>query len=358
MTEQNQFGLNASYIEILRSQWEDDPLSVSAEWQNYFGKGPAIQAGAVQAPKSAPTQAPAPSSAPAAAAKAALTPGKVQLAGIAKKISENMVESLSIPTAMSARDMPVKVLEENRAVINDILEHDARPRCSFTHLIAFAIVKSLKTNMALNGGFMSENGQLFKLVREDINLGLAIDLPSRDGGRTLIVPNLKAVQKMDFVTFFTAYNDLIDRARLGKLTAKDYEGTTVTLTNTGGLGTVSSSPRLMTTQGAIFATGRIGYPAQYEAAAPETLRALGIGKVMTVTSTYDHRVIQGAESGRFLATLHELLIGEQGFYDEVFTSLKIPHQPYRLSADRAVVLGLEADAIHTERAMRVSQLIH
>lgn len=357
MTEQNQFGVNATYIEILRAQWEEDPLSVSPEWQTFFGKGPAPE---IMAP---PAQEP-PVAAPAQAAKAPQTKtvapveGKVQLTGIAKKISENMVESLSIPTAMSARDIPVKVLEENRLVINDFLEDDARARCSFTHLIAFAIVKALKSNLALNNGFTSENGQLFKLNRQDINLGLAVDLPSRDGGRTLIVPNLKACQNMDFVTFFNAYNDLIDRARQGKLTAKDYEGTTVTLTNTGGLGTVSSSPRLMVTQGAIFATGRIGYPAQYEAAAPETLRALGIGKVMTVTSTYDHRVIQGAESGRFLATLHEFLIGEEGFYDEVFASLKIPHHPYRLSADKAVVLGIEADAVHTERAMRVSQMIH
>lgn len=355
MTEQDQFGLNASYVEILRAQWEEDALSVSPEWQAYFAaKGPVTTvqgAPVVQAPS--PKAPPAPPALPVVS-----TLPKTPLTGVAKKISENMMESLSIPTAMSTRDIPVKVLEENRAVINESLEQDARPRCSFTHLIAFAIVKSLKQNMALNGGFLAEGGQLFKLAREDINLGLAVDLPARDGGRSLVVPNLKACQNMDFVTFFTSYNDLIDRARMGKLTAKDYEGTTVTLTNPGGMGTVSSSPRLMVTQGSIFATGRIGYPAQYEAAAPETLRALGIGKVMTVTSTYDHRVIQGAESGKFLAALHELLIGEHNFYEEVFASLKIPHQPFRLSADRAVVLGLEADAVHTERAMRVSQLIH
>lgn len=357
MSEQNQFGLNASYVEILRSQWEEDPRSVPVDWQNYFSNADTVESVVSDATSLIP-QVQTPIVAPAESAKPSSNENKIQLTGIAKKISENMQESLSIPTATSLRDIPVKVLEENRAVINDFLEYDARQRCSFTHLIAFAIVKALKSNMAMNGGFLLENGKQFKLVRPDINLGLAIDLPARDGGRTLVVPNLKACQEMDFLEFVTGYNDIIDRARIGKLTAKDYENTTVTLTNTGGLGTVASNPRLMASQGAIFATGRIGYPAQYEAAAPETLRALGIGKVMTVTSTYDHRVIQGADSGRFLAKLHQHLIGEEGFYDEVFASLKIPHQPYRLSADQAVVLGLEADTIHTERAMRVSQLIH
>jgi len=167
VTEQNQFGLNASYIEILRAQWEEDPLSVSSEWQAYFASGP------IAAPQkdSVPVvQTAAPVAQPSAKALQVSSP-KSPLTGVAKKISENMMESLSIPTAMSARDIPVKVLEENRAVINDFLEQDARPRCSFTHLIAFAIVKALKNNMALNGGFVAENGQLFKLTRQDINLG-------------------------------------------------------------------------------------------------------------------------------------------------------------------------------------------
>ncbi len=344
------FGLNETYVEILRAQWQEDPLSVAEEWRQYFsGASSNIT--------------------PIAVAKVADdvkvvnkidTAGadSIPLVGIAKKIVENMQDSLQIPTATSSRDIPVKVLEENRAVINDYLEDGAWLRCSFTHLIAYAIVQAIKVNPAMNNGFRFDNGVPTKLVRKDINLGLAIDLPSKDGGRTLVVPNIKACQDMSFWTFFDAYNDVIERARLGTLKADDFAHTTVTLTNPGGLGTVSSSPRLMAGQGTIVATGRIGYPAQFEAAAPETLHGLGIGKVMTVTSTYDHRVIQGAESGRFLATLHQYLIGDSLFYLDVFRSLKIPHIPYSLTADQAVMFGRNADITETDRAMRVGQLIH
>ncbi|MES2503654.1 MAG: multifunctional oxoglutarate decarboxylase/oxoglutarate dehydrogenase thiamine pyrophosphate-binding subunit/dihydrolipoyllysine-residue succinyltransferase subunit [Myxococcota bacterium] len=345
----NSFGLNATYVEILRSQWQADPVSVPEEWRAYFSDGtPAVVAKAEPAPVTKKIE---PETASASKTK---TP----LVGIASKIVENMELSLQVPTATSLKDIPVKVLEENREMINDYLIDEAYPKCSFTHLIAFAIVQALKTNPALNNGFSREDTRIFKVTRPDINLGLAIDLPARDGGRTLVVPNLKACQNMDFWTFFKAYNALIDMARKNQLKPEDFDGTTVTLTNPGGIGTVSSTPRLMPGQGCIIATGRIGYPAQFEATSPETLRGLGIGKVMTVTSTYDHRVIQGAESGHFLAQLHELLIGADNFYDQVFEALRIPHHPYVLKADQAVVLGQNADSIQTERAMRVSQLIH
>ncbi len=337
------FGLNATYVEILRDQWQSDPESVPEEWRAYFSKD---------------TTAPQPKAKPVTSQVSASEKSKSPLVGIAAKIALNMEASLEVPTATSLKDVPVKVLEENREIINDYLQDEAYPKCSFTHLIAYAIVQAIKKNPALNNGFTREDTSLFKITRPEINLGLAVDLPSRDGGRTLVVPNLKNCGEMDFWTFFKAYNQIIERARNNQLKPEDFEGTTITLTNPGGIGTVSSNPRLMPGQGAIFATGRIGYPAQYEATSPETLRALGIGKVMTVTSTYDHRVIQGAESGRFLAHLHNLLNGEEGFYDQVFSALKIPHYPYRLKADQAVVLGQNADIAQTERAMRVSQLIH
>jgi 2-oxoglutarate dehydrogenase E1 component len=340
----NSFGLNATYVEILRTQWQADPASVPQEWRDYFGEAPLVAKPAKAAKK--------PES------DLAMSKSKIPLLGIAAKIVENMEVSLEVPTATSLRDIPVKVLEENREIINDYLLDEAYPKCSFTHLIAYALVQAIKKNPALNNGFSREDSRIFKVTRPEINLGLAIDLPARDGGRTLVVPNLKNCQDMDFWTFFRAYNALINKAKNNQLKPEDFEGTTLTLTNTGGLGTVSSNPRLMSGQGCIIATGRIGYPAQYEATSPETLRALGIGKVMTVTSTYDHRVIQGAESGRFLAELHDLLIGDEEFFDRVFASLRIPHHPYRLKADQAVVIGQNADVIQTERAMRVSQLIH
>lgn len=340
----NSFGLNATYVEILRTQWQTDPISVPQEWRDYFSGTKNTEK--IISKKIKP------------AGSLSLSGSKTPLIGIASKIVDNMELSLEIPTATSLKDIPVKVLEENRAIINDYLIDDAYSKCSFTHLIAYAIVQALKINPALNNGFLREENKIFKITRAEINLGLAIDLPARDGGRTLVVPNLKSCQDMDFWTFFQAYNHLVEKARKNQLKPEDFDGTTVTLTNPGGIGTVSSTPRLMPGQGCILATGRIGYPAQYEATAPETLRALGIGKVMTVTSTYDHRVIQGAESGHFLASLHDFLIGENNFYDLVFTALRIPHHPYRLKADQAVVLGQNADLIQTERAMRVSQLIH
>ncbi|MBN4077321.1 multifunctional oxoglutarate decarboxylase/oxoglutarate dehydrogenase thiamine pyrophosphate-binding subunit/dihydrolipoyllysine-residue succinyltransferase subunit [Sulfobacillus acidophilus] len=352
------FGLNASYVETLRAQWQQDPLSVPQEWRSFFetqgNEGqPAVIKPEQILPKPATKEA-------KRTQKESKTSGikDVPMFGIAKKIVENMEASLELPTATSTRNIPVKVLEENRSIINDYLEDDARSRCSYTHLIAYAIIQAIKANPSMNNAFEKRGNKAIKLERENINLGLAIDLPAKDGSRTLIVPCIKDCQKMDFWTFFNAYNNLIKKARANKLEPADFVGTTVTLTNPGGIGTVASNPRLMPGQGAIFATGSIGYPAQYEASAPETLQALGVGKVMTVTSTYDHRVIQGAESGRFLASLHKLLIGSEGFFAEVFKSLRIPHHPHELRADEAIVLGQHAGATQTERAMRVSQLIH
>ncbi len=252
----------------------------------------------------------------------------------------------------------MKVLEENRLVINQFLTDDARKRASFTHIIAYGIVKALIKHPALNNCYADNNGGPAKIVKSDINLGLAIDLPGREGTRSLVVPNIKAAQDLNFRDFFDRYNDLIEKARDNKLSAEDFADTSLTLTNPGGIGTVLSQPRLMVGQGAIIATGSIAYPAEYEATSPETLQTLGIGKVMSVSSTYDHRIIQGAESGMFLSYLHDLLIGEFGFYEEIFSALTIPHLPFRLRKDEAVAVGQQASITQTERAMRVSQLIH
>lgn len=351
----NGFGLNESYVEILRAQWIENPLSVGKEWRDYFenkddtkarstlvSKSPIIEA----AVETVPTR------------REEFEEKLVPLVGIQRKIAENMAESLSMPTATSVRSIPVKVLEENRLVINQFLSDDARPRCSYTHIIAFALIKVLEKVPALNNSFRESEKVPTKLIHPDINLGIAIDLPGRDGTRTLVVPNIKRAQTLNFAQFFEQYNELIALAQAGKLDAQHFMNTTVTLTNPGGIGTVLSNPRLMRGQGSIIATGSIAYPAEYEATAPETLQLLGIGKVMTVSSTYDHRIIQGAESGRALAHLHDLLIGEGGLYEEIFAALKIPHHPYKLRRDEAIILGQEAGVTQTERAMRVSQLIH
>ena len=369
----SRFGLNASYVQALRAQWERDPSSVAYEWQTYFQNG-----GTVASETPAATEPKVETKAPAKSAKksapvAKSTPGVIEAAytkplesdvvepirGIAAIIAENMEASLGIPTAMSTRRVPMKVLEENRRIINSFLMNDARKRASYTHLIAWALVRAAREVPSMNNGYTVVDDKPVKLSRADVNLGLAVDLPGRDGSRTLVVPNIKATNKLDFKQFLAEYNKLINKARKSKLTPADFQGTTITLTNPGGLGTIASAPRLMPGQGTIIATGAIGYPAEYEATSPETLRALGIGKSVTMTSTYDHRVIQGAESGRYLKFVHELLNGHHDFYDEVFRALGIPHHPYRLEKDQAGVgTSVRSRATEVDRAMQVSQLIH
>ena len=360
------FGLNESYVESMRAQWSADPMSVSAEWREYFGNGEARSTST--APASAPkSEKPRPTErkdAPKKPSASDVTPAAADVVepirGVAAIIAENMEASLQLPTAMSTRVLPVKVLEENRRVINSFLINEAFGKCSFTHLIAWALVEAVSEVPAMNNGYTQVDDKPVKLVRSDVNLGLAVDLPGRDGSRSLVVPNIKGAQRLGgFWEFFQAYNALIAKARSGKLGVDDFQGTTISLTNPGGAGTVASAPRLMPGQGTIIAVGAIDYPAEYQATAPETLRALGVGKVMTMTSTYDHRVIQGAESGAYLKRVHELLSGQHAFYERIFESLRIPHNPYKLKTDRALVSGSVTDAdVATEKAMRVSQLIH
>jgi 2-oxoglutarate dehydrogenase E1 component len=260
----------------------------------------------------------------------------VPLRGTAARIAENMILSLSVPTATSQRSIPVKVIDENRRIINQHRTVLGLSKISYTHLIGWAIVKALETNPTLNSSYTENSGGAFKVVRNHVNLGLAIDLPARDGGRALVVPSIKNAGSLNFADFLKAYDDLVNRGRKGKLTLPDFQGTTLSLTNPGTMGTVGSIPRLMPGQGCIIATGAMDFPAEYMGVAPEMRAMLGIGKVMTVTCTYDHRIIQGAESGMFLAKLQGLLQGEDNFYDRIFTDLRMPHKPVKWEADRAV----------------------
>src|SRR5690606_32596715 len=221
----------------------------------------------------------------------------VPLRGIAARIAQNMDQSLSVPTATSVRAVPAKLLEDNRIVINNSLARGRGGKVSFTHLIGYAVVRAVAAHPAMNRAYAQLDGRPAVVNPEHVNLGLAIDLTRPDGSRTLVVPNIKAAETMDFRQFWQAYEDLVRRARRGDLTPDDYAGTTITLTNPGGLGTVHSLPRLMTGQGTIVGVGAIEYPAPYQGMSDETLAELAVSKIITLTSTYDHRVIQGAESG-------------------------------------------------------------
>ncbi|MGH9946249.1 MAG: multifunctional oxoglutarate decarboxylase/oxoglutarate dehydrogenase thiamine pyrophosphate-binding subunit/dihydrolipoyllysine-residue succinyltransferase subunit [Pyrinomonadaceae bacterium] len=346
------FGANASYVGGLLARYNADPKSVDESWQTFFsdlisgGDGPAA------APK-AETRAVASVHANESQIKAK------PITGPAKKIVENMEQSLTVPTATSVRTMPVKVLEENRRVINEHLQNHSRGKASFTHLIGWAIIQAVKAFPRMNQGFTESDGVPARLESEHINLGIAIDIEKKDGTRNLLVPNIKNCETMNFAEFFTSFNDLIKKARDGKLEIADFGGTTISLTNPGTIGTVASNPRLMAGQSAIIATGAIEYPAEYQAMTPAALSQLGISKIITLTSTYDHRVIQGAESGLFLAKLHEFLIGKHDFYDSIFKDIELNHPPMRWAVDyNPSLLGGDRFTEQAEKQANVLQLIN
>jgi 2-oxoglutarate decarboxylase len=375
------FGANATYVEGLLSRFRSNPELVDESWRAYFAEllgdsgsstspensnnggvasqvdgdgtapaGPGAgrderdtqktgpSSGANAAAKAAPATAVAPEvkqSTPAAAKPAPeqsveIIPSR----GAALKIVENMEASLSVPTATSQRRIPVKLLDENRQLINKHLQENDRGKASYTHLIAWALLRALDEFPQLNDGYDVIDAKPVRLRRPDINLGIAVDLAKKDGTRTLLVPNIKGANKLSFSLFLKAYDDVVKRARDGKLQIPDFQGTTISLTNPGTLGTVASTPRLMAGQSLIIATGAIEYPAEYQATAPEALSQLGISKAITISSTYDHRIVQGAESGAFLARVHELIIGKSRFYDDIFVDLGIAHVPFRWNIDR------------------------
>ena len=238
-------------------------------------------------------------------------------------------------------------------MINNHLSRARGGKVSFTHLIGYALVKALKTMPEMNVGFDVIDGKPTQITPAHINLGLAIDSQKKDGTRQLLVPNIKGAETMDFAAFWTGYEDIVRKARDAKLTVDDFAGTTVSLTNPGTIGTNHSVPRLMRGQGAIIGVGAMEYPPEYQGASEDTIARNAISRVMTLTSTYDHRVIQGAQSGEFLKRIHALLLGEDGFYDEIFRALRIPYEPIRWKSD---IAWSHDDEI--SKQARILELIH
>jgi 2-oxoglutarate decarboxylase len=324
------FGPNVWLIDEMFRQFKEHPESVSESWREFFSdyRPPAgrIAAPALASPvpSVAAVEPPPPSEA---------VPTAVPLVGPARRLVENMQASLSVPTATSVRTIPVRLLEENRTLMNQHLAELTGGKVSFTHLLAWAIVKALHVLPGMRSLYVEIDGAPHRLVAGHVNFGVAVDIERRDGSRGLVVPNIKRADTLDFAAFFAAYNELVRKAQANQLAPEDFAETTVSLTNPGMLGTTQSVPRLMAGQGLIVAAGSIDYPAEYQLADPAALARLGVSKVLTLTSTYDHRVIQGAESAEFLARIAGLFAGEEGFYEEVFTSLAVPHEPVRLARD-------------------------
>ncbi len=353
-----QFGFNFGFAADMFEKYLEDKNSVADFWKKYFDnltslsahKSEKIQPKKVDSKKS-PTVV-------QSAVKPVANNSQI-ITGVGAIIIENMIESLSIPTATSLRTISVKLLEENRILINQYLKKIGYGKVSFTHLVAYAVVQALKKFSSMNNSFNYIDGKPHLIKKSYVNIGLAVDIIRKDGSRSLIVPNIKNAEKMNFKEFFDAYNFLIEKSRSGKLEPADFQDSTVTLTNPGGIGTVSSTPRLMAGQGCIIAVGTIDYPSEFKALHPTALASLGIGKVLNITSTYDHRIIQGAESGEFLDYIDKLLLGEEQFYTNIFIDLSIPQKAVGWGIDTSSkIIGHSADDGHIKKQAMLLQLIN
>lgn len=376
---ENDFGANQWLVAEMYAQWQDNPDSVDQSWlpileryhlsnqtgavaqgpstgsitvidtdstvvTNFDPDAPAPPTEAITIPiaktsDEAPRTAPVPADLPSTESQAITIeeineqPEVKILKGMGKTLAANMDASVFMPTATSVRQVPAKLLIDNRIVINSHLKRTRGGKVSFTHIIGYAIVQALKAFPSQNVFYDEVDGKPAVVSPANINFGLAIDIPKPDGSRALLVPNIKRAQKMNFAEFVSAYEELVAKARQNKLTADDFKDTTISLTNPGGIGTVHSVPRLTSGQGCIVGIGALDYPAQFQGMSEEQLADQGIGKIITVTSTYDHRVIQGAGSGEFLKIVNELLLGEREFFDQIFADMRIPYSPVVWSTD-------------------------
>ncbi|MGD7002465.1 multifunctional oxoglutarate decarboxylase/oxoglutarate dehydrogenase thiamine pyrophosphate-binding subunit/dihydrolipoyllysine-residue succinyltransferase subunit [Corynebacterium halotolerans] len=377
MSSASTFGQNQWLVDEMFQQFQKDPQSVDKEWRELFetkGAPQSAQQGkaaststsgrptaaadeglGVQAEKPEPTKVATKArqagdtvkkaveenrakaekkvaQSPLANVKEAPEAGTSQLKGAFRAIAKNMEASLEVPTATSVRDMPARLMFENRSMVNDQLKRTRGGKISFTHIIGYALVKATMIHPAMNVAYEEQNGKPAVTQPEHINVGLAIDLPQKDGSRSLVSAAIKETEKMGFAEFVEAYEDIVNRARVNKLKMDDFQGVTISLTNPGGIGTRHSIARLTKGQGAIIAVGSMDYPAEFQGASADRLAELGVGKLVTMTATYDHRVIQGAESGEFLRTISRLLV-DDAFWDHIFAEMHVPYTPIRWAQD-------------------------
>jgi len=383
------FGANDWLVDEMYEHYLQDPSSVDPAWVEYFKnnkpESPAtasstpVSKGVPPVPKAA-QKAAAPQPEPAAPvphvqpivresaasqpkpadpvvkpAPVLSTPSASTLEvirGVSARVVQSMEASLSVPTATSVRAVPAKLMIDNRIVINNHMKRARGGKVSFTHIIAYAMIKAVRAMPEMNTFFGELDGKPAIGKPEHINLGVAIDLAKPDGSRQLLVPSVKGCESLDFAQFRSAYEAVVKKARDGSLTVDDFAGTTMSITNPGTIGTVHSVPRLVQGQGLILGVGALDYPAEFAGSSEETLARLAISKVVTLTSTYDHRIIQGATSGDFLRRMHEYILGADGFYDEIFAALHIPYEPIRWAADKEFIHDEEID-----KTARIQQLI-
>ncbi len=380
------FGANSWLVEEMYERYRDEPETLSVAWREFFSDykpvgspktdptgeliRPSFDAlpepdvktvapSAVRASISpeAPPRAPRPA---VAIASVEQTPLEVvepePLRGVSAVIATNMEASLAVPTATSVRQVPAKLLEVNRKVINGYRERSGESKISFTHLIGYAIVRAIADAVPNMKHVYSVDDQGKPQIKKfnRVNMGLAVDVDKGKGQRSLVVPVLRNADTLDFAGFLLTYEDIIRKVRANKLTLEDFQGANVSLTNPGTIGTQMSVPRLMAGQGLIVGVGTIDYPAEFQGSDERALGRLGVSKVVTVTSTYDHRIIQGAESGMFLKYVHELLTGEHNFYADVFSSLGVPYESVKWRDDSN---SLDSEDALLEKQMQIATLI-
>ncbi|CAB4948456.1 unannotated protein [freshwater metagenome] len=378
---EGEFGANAWLVEEMYEQYKVNPDAVDKEWWPILERFHSMQTSnpattPTIAPPAAVTEAapttdtqiiakttrveprpqPIPAQAPVTGSIDIVEDGEdtvTILKGMQKSLVTNMDASLSVPTATSVRTIPAKLLIDNRIVINSHLGRTRGGKVSFTHILGFAIIRALKEFPSQNVFYDIVDEKPVVVSPAHINMGLAIDIPKEDGTRALLVPNIKKAERLNFAEYLAAYEELVKRARENKLTATDFAGSTISLTNPGGIGTVHSVPRLMKGAGCIVGAGALDYPAEFAGMSEEHLAKMGISKTITLTSTYDHRVIQGAGSGEFLKKIHELLLGERGFYEEIFSDLRIPYEPVKWVSDFS-----QDDSDDRSKAARIQEMIN
>ncbi|MGA0064882.1 MAG: multifunctional oxoglutarate decarboxylase/oxoglutarate dehydrogenase thiamine pyrophosphate-binding subunit/dihydrolipoyllysine-residue succinyltransferase subunit [Ilumatobacteraceae bacterium] len=367
------FGANSWLVEEMYERFRDNPAAVSDEWREFFsdftpaGTAPVVAVpshpveaasgnGVAKTKKAAPSIVPHQAAEPIRRSEVVAPAEPEVMRGVAAAIATNMDKSLAVPTATSVRQVPAKLLEVNRRVINGYRQRTGQSKVSFTHLIGYAVVRAIVDGVPnMKNVFVADSEGKPRLQRHtNVNMGLAVDVDKGDGQRTLVVPVLKAADTLEFHGFLLAYEEILRKVKNNKLTLEDYQGANVSLTNPGTIGTLQSVPRLMIGQGVIVGVGSIDYPAEFAGSDERTLTRLGVSKVVTVTSTYDHRIIQGAESGLFLKRLAELLLGEHGFYEEVFRSLGVPYESVRWRSDDN---NLDDADLLAHKQMQVATLI-
>jgi 2-oxoglutarate decarboxylase len=363
--ESTEFGANSWLVEEMYEQFRRDPSSVAEAWREFFSDytsttpRPVIDDAPAAAPAvTAQTAAPAPAAPVSAAAFAPAPVAEIgdPIRGAGAAIAANMERSLAVPTATSFRNVPAKLLEVNRKVINNYRGRSGQAKVSFTHMIGYAVVRAIADAVpVMKNGYVEGSDGKPRIIRNDhVNMGLAVDVAKSDGSRTLVVPVLRDADTVDFAGFLAAYDDLVRKVKANKLTIDDFQGANVSLTNPGTIGTVQSVPRLMPGQGVIVGVGSIDYPAEFQGADEHSLTQLGVSKVVTITSTYDHRIIQGAESGLFLKRVHELLLGEHSFYEQLFQALGVPYEAVKWRQD---VNPIDREEAMLHKQMQIATLI-